>query len=65
MDVLYEETVGKSILKALALEFGISYIEQEDTLTIIGERQHLVFKKYENAIYTYLEETQCQLIEIY
>ena len=46
-------------LLQLAEDFGLACIEERDgvTLTIVGEKQHIVFNKAEG--------TQCQLIEIY
>jgi hypothetical protein len=44
-------------IKSLASDFGLPCIENKNNLTIVGEKQLLIFKKQ--------EETQCQLIEIY
>lgn len=40
----------------LAEELGLPCIEQAEIITVVGERQLIVFKQ---------EENQCQLIEIY
>ncbi len=53
--------MDKEVLIKLAEEFGLPCVEREDTITIIGVKQWLVFDK---TIYN-LEEQQCQLKEIY
>jgi hypothetical protein len=50
------EELTKTTLIELAEEFGLPWIDRSNTVTVIGTEQLLVFK--------YLEETQCQLIEI-
>lgn len=50
----------------LATEFGLPYITEEGTITIIGSKQNLLFKLERNRILPQNEEkTQCQLAEIY
>lgn len=50
-------------LKALSSDFGLSCIENLDSLTVVGEKQMLVFNKIDTFFNQ--EETQCRLIEIY
>lgn len=52
-------------LKELAKDFGLSYIENKESLTIVGERQLLIFTKVYEQFLTKQEEKQCQLTEIY
>lgn len=40
----------------LAREYGLPCVEREGSITVVGEKQLLIFN---------VEETQCQLIEIY
>ncbi len=51
------ETINIRYLIELAEEFGLSCIENKDSLTVVGWKQLLIFKKQ--------EDTQCRLIEIY
>lgn len=46
-----------NIIIQLAEEFGIPCIQRGSMLTLIGEKQIIIFK--------IVEETKCQLIEIY
>ncbi len=51
------ETISIRWLKELAEQLGLPCIEAENCLTIVGEKQLIIFNKR--------EEQQCQLIEIY
>jgi hypothetical protein len=44
-------------LVELAREYGLPCVEREGSVTVVGEKQLLIFN--------IVEETQCQLIEIY
>lgn len=57
------ETINIRYLIELAEEFGLPCIEQDEVLTVVGEKQLLVFNIITH--FNILEETQCQLIEIY
>lgn len=57
-----EITINARELKALSSEFGLSFIENKGSITVVGEKQWLVFDK---QFFYNLEETQCRLIEIY
>jgi len=57
-----EITIKARELKALSSEFGLSFIENAGSITVVGEKQWLIFDK--QSFYN-PEETQCRLIEIY
>jgi len=48
----------------LATELGIPAIIRGVTITLIGEKQNIIFKIVNNS-FLKSEVTQCQLIEIY
>lgn len=62
------DTIGNIInirrLKDLATDFGLPCIENATSLTVVGEKQWLVFSKQQH-MFNKSEETKCQLIEIY
>lgn len=58
-----ETTINVRRLKALSSDFGLPCIENTDSLTVVGEKQLLIFGKI-NSFYN-SEDTQCRLIEIY
>ncbi len=58
--------MDKEVLIRLAEDFGLPCIEREDTITIMGEKQLLIFNKLNFVnMFTNLEEQKCQLKEIY
>jgi len=57
-----EITINARELKALSSEFGLSFIENKGSITVVGEKQWLVFDK---QFFYNPEETQCRLMEIY
>lgn len=62
-----ETTINVRRLRELATALGIPYIEERDgvTVSLVGEKQLLIFRKVSAQMFNILEETQCQLIEIY
>lgn len=52
-----ETTLTIRWLKELANEFGLAYIEREGTVTVVGEKQNILFNTREGST--------CQVIEIY
>lgn len=59
-----ETTINVRRLRELATDFGLPYIENMDSLTVVGEQQLLIFNKIGRLSFNQ-EEKQCQLIEIY
>ena len=51
------DRIGIRCLVELAEDFGLSCIEDKDSVTVVGETKLLIFTKEEN--------NQCQLTEIY
>lgn len=58
-----ETTINVRRLRELSNSFGLPYIENMNSLTVVGEKQLLIFNKINTD--TKQEETQCRLIEIY
>ena len=58
-----ETTINIWSLKELSNSYGLPYIENTDSLTVVGEKQLLIFNK-EHSFNTQ-EKVQCRLIEIY
>lgn len=52
-----ETTINAQQLKELSRSFGLPYIEDKVSISIVGYEQLLIFHKS--------EDTQCRLIEIY
>lgn len=52
-----ETTINVWKLKELSNDFGLPYIENRDSVTVVGYEHLLIFSKQ--------EDTQCRLIEIY
>lgn len=52
-----ETTISIQRLLELADSYGLACIENKESLTVVGEKQFLIFNK--------VEVTKCQLIEIY
>ena len=52
-----DEKVNTNMLKILVTEFGLPYVEDTTTISVVGLEKILIFYK--------LEEHECQLIEIY
>lgn len=58
-----ETTINVKELRALSSDFGLPYIENAGSITVVGEKQLLIFNK-QHMFYN-SEEAQCRLIEIY
>lgn len=57
-----ETTINIGSLRELSDSFGLSYIENLNSLTVVGYEKNLVFSKH---TFNNSEVTKCQLIEIY
>ena len=60
-----ETTINVKDLKALSSTFGLPCVENTDSLTVVGEKQLLIFGKISTHMFYNSEDTQCRLIEIY
>ncbi len=62
-----ETTINIQRLIELANSFGLPYIEESDgiTISVVGEKQLLIFNKINEYVFNKPEVAQCQLIEIY